>query len=189
MNRKRIGIIGGGYAGLTAAYELQKQGHAVTVLEKNSRWGGQAATLPLLDTHIEHFYHHLFGSDSYILGLMDELGLGDQLRWIESKVGFYYDGQIYDFVTPLDLLRFTALLIDKAQIGVCLGELRDGFDCAQICLQGLFLIPFLEVHGRQVDQGFGGQGIDLQGLFQGTHRIRLAACLPVDKAQVMIGHD
>jgi glycine/D-amino acid oxidase-like deaminating enzyme len=30
----RIGIIGGGYAGLTAAYELQKQGHNVTVLEK-----------------------------------------------------------------------------------------------------------------------------------------------------------
>ena len=33
MSRKRIGIIGGGYAGLTAAYELQKQGYDVTVVE------------------------------------------------------------------------------------------------------------------------------------------------------------
>jgi protoporphyrinogen oxidase len=119
MNRKRIGIIGGGYAGLTAAYELQKQGHAVTVLEKQGQWGGQAATLPVLDTHIEHFYHHLFGSDTYILSLMDELGLGDQLRWIESKVGFYYDGQIYDFVTPLDLLRFKPLsLPNRVKLGL-----------------------------------------------------------------------
>ena len=45
MSAIRIGIIGGGYAGLTAAYELQKQGYAVTVLEKYGAWGGQAATL------------------------------------------------------------------------------------------------------------------------------------------------
>ena len=115
----RIGIIGGGYAGLTAAYELQKQGHAVTVLEKYGQWGGQAATLPLLGTRIEYFYHHLFGSDTHILGLMDELGIGDQLRWIESKVGFYYDGQIYDFVTPLDLLRFRPLnLFNRVKLGM-----------------------------------------------------------------------
>ena len=119
MNRKRIGIIGGGYAGLTAAYELQKLGHHVTVMEKYGAWGGQAATLPLLGTRIEYFYHHLFGSDTHILDLMDELGIGDQLRWIESKVGFYYDGQIYDFVTPMDLLRFKPLgLPNRVKLGL-----------------------------------------------------------------------
>jgi protoporphyrinogen oxidase len=119
MSPSRIGIIGGGYAGLTAAYELQKQGHAITVLEKNGTWGGQAATLPLLDTRIEYFYHHLFGSDTHILALMDELGIGDQLRWIESKVGFYYDGQIHDFVTPFDLLRFSPLnLVNRVKLGL-----------------------------------------------------------------------
>lgn len=118
MSAIRIGIIGGGYAGLTAAYELQKRGYAVTVFEKYGTWGGQAATLPLLGTRIEFFYHHLFGSDAHILGLMDELGIGDQLRWIESKVGFFYDGQIYDFVTPLDLLRFRPLnLVNRIKLG------------------------------------------------------------------------
>ncbi len=119
MTATRIGIIGGGYAGLTAAYELQKLGHAVTVLEKYGRWGGQAATIPLLGTYIEHFYHHLFGSDTHILGLMDELGIGDRLRWIESKVGWYYNGQIYDFVTPFDLLRFKPLSpINRIKLGL-----------------------------------------------------------------------
>ncbi len=119
MSAIRIAIIGGGYAGLTAAYELQKQGYAVTVLEKYGTWGGQAATLPLLGTHIEYFYHHLFGSDSHILGLMDELGIGDQLRWIESKVGWYHDGRIYDLVTPLDLIRFGPInLINRVKLGL-----------------------------------------------------------------------
>jgi protoporphyrinogen oxidase len=119
MTAIRIGIIGGGYAGLTAAYELQKLGHAVTVLEKYGTWGGQAATLPLLGTRIEYFYHHLFGSDSHILGLMDELGIGDQLRWIESKVGWFHDGRIYDLVTPLDLIRFKPVsLINRIKLGL-----------------------------------------------------------------------
>lgn len=119
MSAIRIAIIGGGYAGLTAAYELQKQGYAVTVLEKYGTWGGQAATLPLLGTHIEYFYHHLFGSDTHILGLMDELGIGDQLRWIESKVGWYHDGRIYDLVTPFDLLRFGPInLINRIKLGL-----------------------------------------------------------------------
>jgi protoporphyrinogen oxidase len=115
----RVGIIGGGYAGLTAAYELQKHGYAVTVLEKYGQWGGQAATLPLLGTRIEHFYHHLFGSDSHILALMDELGIADQLRWIESKVGVFSEGQIYDFVTPMDLIRFKPLsLLNRIKMGL-----------------------------------------------------------------------
>jgi protoporphyrinogen oxidase len=119
MSTARIGIIGGGYAGLTAAYELQKCGHAVTVLEKYGTWGGQAATLPLLDTRIEYFYHHLFGSDTHILGLMDELGIGDQLRWIESKVGWFSDGRIYDLVSPLDLIRFGPLsLFNRIKLGL-----------------------------------------------------------------------
>lgn len=120
MNKpKRVGIIGGGYAGLTAAYELQKQGYHVTVLEKDGYWGGQAATIPLFDTYIEHFYHHLFGSDTHIIGLMEELGIADRLEWIASKVGFYYEGKILDFVTPMDLLRFTPLsLWNRVKLGL-----------------------------------------------------------------------
>ncbi|NEO16015.1 MULTISPECIES: NAD(P)/FAD-dependent oxidoreductase [unclassified Moorena] len=42
--RKRIGIIGGGIAGLVSAYELSQLNHQVTVLEADSRLGGRIKT-------------------------------------------------------------------------------------------------------------------------------------------------
>lgn len=38
---KKVAVIGGGPAGLTAAYYLDKQGHTVTVFEENEKAGGQ----------------------------------------------------------------------------------------------------------------------------------------------------
>ena len=50
---------------------------------------------------------------------MDELGIGDQLRWIESKVGVYDEGHIYDFVTPFDLIQFRPLgLVNRVKLGL-----------------------------------------------------------------------
>jgi monoamine oxidase len=48
---KRVVIVGGGLAGLTAAYELIQAGHDVTVLEAQGRPGGRVRTLrdPLAD--------------------------------------------------------------------------------------------------------------------------------------------
>ncbi|HXA50955.1 MAG TPA: FAD-dependent oxidoreductase [Candidatus Acidoferrum sp.] len=42
---QRVLIIGGGLAGLCAAYELQAQGHQATVLEAQKRPGGRVRTL------------------------------------------------------------------------------------------------------------------------------------------------
>ena len=47
------------------------------------------------------------------------MGLGDKLAWIESKVGFYHEGTIYNFVTPFDLLKFKPLsLINRIRLGL-----------------------------------------------------------------------
>ncbi len=105
----RIGIIGGGITGLTAAYELAKKGHKVALFEADQELGGQAATFPLEGTRLERFYHHIFTSDAEIIGLIEELGLSERMRWLPSKVGIYYQGEVYDFVTPFDLLRFRPL--------------------------------------------------------------------------------
>ena len=115
----RVGIIGGGVAGLAAAYDLTRQGHYAEVFEVAPFLGGQASTFPVGGGQLERGYHHLFVSDTAITELIYELGLGDKLAWLESKVGLYHDGRIWDFSTPLDLLRFKPLsLWQRFRVGL-----------------------------------------------------------------------
>ncbi len=115
----KVGIIGAGAAGMAAAYNLGKAGYQVTVYEGASFLGGQASTFDVGGGRLERGYHHLFTSDTDILDLIYELGLGSKMAWIESTVGIFYDGKIYNFVTPTDLLRFTPLsLIDRFRLGL-----------------------------------------------------------------------
>ena len=115
----RVGIIGGGVAGLAAAYELTKRGHYAEVFEAAPFLGGQASTFPVYGGRLERGYHHLFVSDTAITELIHELGLGEKLAWLESKVGLYHQGKVWDFSTPTDLLRFTPLsLLQRIRVGL-----------------------------------------------------------------------
>jgi len=105
----KTGVLGGGLTGLTAAYELAKRGHEVLLLEKAPYLGGQASTFKVEGTPLERYYHHIFTGDVDMMDLIEELGLSDRMLWLASKVGFFHEGQIYDFVTPMDLLRFQPL--------------------------------------------------------------------------------
>ncbi|MCM8747122.1 NAD(P)/FAD-dependent oxidoreductase [Thermomicrobium sp. CFH 73360] len=117
--RLRIGVIGGGIAGLTAAYRLASRGHEVILWERQRQLGGQAAAFPLLGTALEYFYHHLFMSDHDIVALMKELGIADRLVWLPSRVGFYAAGRIYPLSSALDVLRLGVVpLHDRLRIGL-----------------------------------------------------------------------
>jgi protoporphyrinogen oxidase len=117
--RVRIGVIGGGISGLAAAYRLAKAGHDVTLWERNDFLGGQAAAFPVAGSALEHFYHHLFTSDTIIQDLMVELGIGHELIWLESSVGFFSEGKIYPLQGALDLLRLDFIPIwDRIRIGL-----------------------------------------------------------------------
>lgn len=122
--RKRIGVIGGGIAGLTAALRLAQAGHEVTLWEPG-KLGGQAAVFPVAGTYLEIFYHHLFQSDSEIVALANELGVGDKLVWLPSNVGYFSDGKIYPFNGAVDLLRFSPLpFIDRVRLGLVTAYLQ-----------------------------------------------------------------
>ncbi len=121
----RVCIVGGGAAGLAAAYDLAKGGAAVVVYERAPFLGGQASTFEVAGARLERGYHHLFNSDTDIISLIEEIGLGDRVRSIESKVGTLYDGKIYNFVTPMDLLKFMPLgLVDRLRLGLVTLMLR-----------------------------------------------------------------
>ena len=115
----RVGIIGGGASGLAAAFELMKRGHQAHVFERAPFLGGQASTFDVGGGRLERGYHHLFMSDIHMVDLIQQLGLGHKLAWIESKVGFYYGGKIWKFNSPSDLLKFTPLsLFDRLRLGL-----------------------------------------------------------------------
>ena len=56
----KVGVIGGGAAGLAAAFELLRQGHEVEVFERASYLGGQASTFDIGGSRLEKGYHQGF---------------------------------------------------------------------------------------------------------------------------------
>ena len=124
-NRKHVAVIGGGYAGLTAALRLAQQGHRVTLWERSSHFGGQAVAFPVPGNHLEHFYHHLFQSDKEITALIHELGIDDKLLWLPSNVGYFADGKIYPLNGALDVLKLGIIPFhDRVRLGVVTAYLQ-----------------------------------------------------------------
>jgi protoporphyrinogen oxidase len=115
-----IAIIGGGVSGLSAAYFLSKQGHKVTVFEQDEKLGGLAASFDFGDCLIEKYYHFICCSDHDLIELCDEVGLGQKLSWRSTKMSFFYEGKLYPFGTPLDLIFFKPVSL--------LGRMRFGFN-------------------------------------------------------------
>ena len=124
-----VAVIGGGVAGMVAAYRLSQGGHSVALYEASPYLGGLVRTFDTGGDRLEAFYHHIFSTDTTIVALIEELGMGEKLTWRTSQVGFYRDGKIYDFVTPLDLLRYTpAPLFDRIRMGLAALHLRRQSD-------------------------------------------------------------
>ena len=139
----KVGIVGAGAGGLAAAYDLAGRGHQVTVFEADDHVGGLAAGFrePGWEWSVERYYHHWFASDRSILGLIDELGWRDRVRFLWPSTAVYHEGMFYRLDAPLSdaapgwpwldrlpgagtlargvhLLRFPALgLVDKARYG------------------------------------------------------------------------
>jgi len=107
----KIGIIGAGVAGLSAALELIQRGHEVTVFEARNQPGGLAAGFkaPHWSWTVENFYHHWFETDYDMINLIREIGQEDNLFFPTSTTSLYVDGQIYPFGTPLQMLTFPKL--------------------------------------------------------------------------------
>ncbi len=121
----KVGIIGGGIAGLAAGYRLTQQGHQVTLVEASPFLGGLVRTFEVGGERLESFYHHLFTTDTTVIRLINDLGLDDRMTWRESRVGFFYGDRIYPFVTPVDLLRFRPLpFLDRIRAGLMAVKLR-----------------------------------------------------------------
>lgn len=116
--------------GLTLALRLAQQGHRVSVFEAGDRLGGVADAWHLGDIRWDRHYHVICLSDSVLRGLLDELGLEDFIEWVETRTGFYSEGQLVSISSNRDLLKNLPLsLWNKARLGAAMtyiSQIRDG---------------------------------------------------------------
>src|SRR6201996_7785980 len=119
MTNKRYAVIGAGPMGLMCAMELLKLGHHVDIYERDDRIGGMSASFDFDGLEIERYYHFICKTDFPLFDLLAELGLSDTLRWTDTKMGFFYNGRLYKWGTPLALLAFDGLgLVSKFRYGL-----------------------------------------------------------------------
>ena len=118
----KIAIVGAGYAGLAAAYDFALAGHEVIIYEAQERPGGLAVGFkePHWDWSVEGYYHHWFASDKHMLGLIEELGLQDKVRFPRPYTVMLYKEKWYPFDSVLQALLFPGLGwgINKIRFGL-----------------------------------------------------------------------
>lgn len=121
LNKKTqsVAVIGAGPMGLAVAYQLARDGHRPVVFEADDRLGGMTATFDFSGLKIERYYHFHCISDHAFLMILDELALTDRMRWVETKMGFWYQKRLQPWGNPIALLKFRGLsLIAKFRYGL-----------------------------------------------------------------------
>lgn len=115
----RVAVVGGGIMGVTLAYKLAQHGLDVTVYERGENLGGLAGYMPYDGVRMDRFYHTILSSDMSMQTLIEESGVKDKLHFTATKQGFYDNGQIHPFNTPVDFLRFPPLnLFQRFRLGL-----------------------------------------------------------------------
>jgi protoporphyrinogen oxidase len=112
--------VGGGIMGITLGYLLTRQGLQVDIYEASPELGGLAGPRELPDgTLVDRFYHAILSSDQFLHDLCAELDLLDQMRFHETKMGFYHNAAVYPMNSVVDFVRFPPLTwIDRFRLGM-----------------------------------------------------------------------
>ncbi len=106
------------------------------MFEAGTESAGLLKTFEVGGEPVECFYHHAFRSDTALIRLLGELGLGSTLTWKASRIGVFHEGRVHPFTTALDLLRFAPLGAgDRVRLGLMglgLRRERDGSKFEQV---------------------------------------------------------
>ena len=103
-------IIGGGPAGLTAAWELDRHGRTSVVFEKDALVGGIARTDQYAGYRFDIGGHRFFTKVTVVEELWHEI-LGDEMLVRPRMSRIFYDGVFFDYpLKPLNALRGLGLI-------------------------------------------------------------------------------
>jgi protoporphyrinogen oxidase len=113
-----VAVVGGGILGLTLTHRLSAMGHRVDLIEAAPVLGGLARAQDYGEFTWDRFYHVIAPQDRRLVSLLEEIGLGSELRWTSTGTGYFSGGRFYPMSSNADLLRFPLLsILDKARLG------------------------------------------------------------------------
>jgi protoporphyrinogen oxidase len=126
-------VIGAGFTGLAAAYQLTRMEIAVTVLEPDAEVGGLAGCFDVGGARLEKFYHHWFVTDSHITDLVRELGCEHDVIHRPTRTGMYFANNFFNLSAPLDVLKFKPLkYADRVRLAALVLRARRVNDLNQL---------------------------------------------------------
>lgn len=127
----KIGIIGAGFTGLSAAYYLSQKGHDVTIFEKDAEPGGLAIGYQEREWEwsLEKHYHHWFTNKNGINNDLAVFALAKDLHHKiitkRPKTAIFVDNTIFRFDSPKNVLLFPKLSItERLRMALVVGALR-----------------------------------------------------------------
>ena len=116
---KKWAVVGGGVLGMTTALRLAQAGHQVTLFEAADHLGGLADAWKLGEITWDRHYHVTLLSDSFTRKILGEVNLDDDMQWVETKTGFFTNGQLHSMSSSWEFLTFPPLsLWSKFRLGL-----------------------------------------------------------------------
>jgi protoporphyrinogen oxidase len=94
LKNKSIAIIGGGPAGITAAYQLTKAGVYVELYEASNEVGGLSKTIELWNQKVDLGPHRFFSNDTKVNELWLEV-VGKDYRMVDRLTRVYYKKKFF----------------------------------------------------------------------------------------------
>ena len=112
MSRPRVVVLGGGLAGLAAAWVLADHAE-VTLFESGASLGGLAGSFERNGHFYPLGYHHILHRDHPLLFFLDRIGALPSVRWRRVRMAFHLDGQFHELGSPRGFAAFPMSLPDK----------------------------------------------------------------------------
>ena len=124
MSNIKIGVIGAGPAGITAAYQLTKAGYIVEVFEAGDSVGGMAKTIKLWGQLVDLGPHRFFSSDPRVNKVwLDVIGADYSMvnrltRIYYNKKFFHYPLKPFNALFGLGFIKSALCIISYAKIKI-----------------------------------------------------------------------
>ena len=121
----KIAVIGAGFTGLSAAYQLLKEKNDVYVFEKDPEPGGLAIGYKekKWNWSLEKHYHHWFTNDKSILDLAKEINYEVIIK--RPKTSVFVKNKIYQLDSPLTVLKFPLISVfERLRMSAIVGFLK-----------------------------------------------------------------